>query len=74
MTPCEMQDAIATLQRDMKETMREVGDLGYRVFQLEKANWPKPKEPPRFQTGYAGYEPRRGAGERPAGQRWGGSG
>ena len=51
----EMVERIETLQRDVKEAMQEVSDLGYRVLQLEKANWPKPQEPqepPRFQAGY----------------------
>jgi len=52
MTPDELQDAIATLQRDLKETMLELGETRRRVFELEKAKWPKPKEPPRFQTAY----------------------
>ena len=44
----EMQEAIAVLQRDVKENKQEISYLGYRVFELEKAKEP----PPRFQTGY----------------------
>jgi len=64
MTPDELQDAIATLQRDMKETMRELGETRRRVLVLEEANAPRPKEPPRFQTG---YEPAEGWVSHPIG-------
>ena len=33
----EMQDAITILKRDLAETMRELGDLRSRVWELEQA-------------------------------------
>jgi len=56
MTPDELQDAIATLQRDMAETMLELGETRRRVFELEKAREAEQQKrgrgTGRFQTGY----------------------
>ena len=73
MTPDELQDAIDTLQRDLAETMQEMGDLGSRIWQLEHArdinHQKRGRGTPRFQTG---YEPR--ITKRPPSPRGGGSG
>ncbi len=54
--PDEIQDTIATLQRDMREMINEVGDLGSRVWQLEQhkaaARPNGGRRPSRFQDGY----------------------
>ena len=38
MTSREMLERIEVLERDLAEATREIGDLGFRVFQLEEAN------------------------------------
>lgn len=73
MTPDELQDAIATLQRDLRETMLELGETRRRVLELEQAreaeNMKRGRGTGRFQTAYG---PR--ATERPAAPKWGASG
>lgn len=73
MTPDELQDAIATLQRDMAETMLELGETRRRVLVLEEARdverIKRGRGPGRFQ---ASYETR--LTERPPSPEWGGSG
>ena len=60
MTRREMIDAILILQRDLRETMRELGDVRSRVWQLERERDIKRpnggRRPGRFQslTAHAG--------------------
>ena len=56
MTPDELQDAIATLQRDLAETMLELGETRRRVLVLEEAReaerLKRGRGTGRFRTGY----------------------